>query len=271
MINLIQIVQIVRYLLSIPGIKVGTSMMSSCVASNGNGSSCQSLSCRIDQDVSRVREQCIEASSTCATSKKLMKSSWKKHLKYKGDWLQDVQGTMMLVATVIATVAFQGAINPPGGVWQEDIHFDPNTTAHRSYYRHDNLIAFIAGTAVMAYPTSNQGYGYITYLIMNSISFLASICVIIFIIARLPLRNRICAWLLTVTMCIAIASLAYSYLLGVWIVNVSFRNSYALKITYKVVFILLLVMVGVVVLCCIIIPLLIRVVKLLIWVVSTTT
>ena len=40
-----------------------------------------------------------------------MKSSLKTKLEYKGDWFQEVQGTMMLVVTVIATVAFQGAIN----------------------------------------------------------------------------------------------------------------------------------------------------------------
>ncbi|KAA0058454.1 ankyrin repeat-containing protein [Cucumis melo var. makuwa] len=48
---------------------------------------------------------------------------WKKNLKYKGDWQKEVQGTLMLVATVIATVTFQGAINPPGGTWQQDQEF----------------------------------------------------------------------------------------------------------------------------------------------------
>lgn len=52
-----------------------------------------------------------------------------------------------------------------------------------------------------------------------------------FIISRLPLKNRICASLLTTTMCVAIASLSYSYLVVVWIINVSYRNSDVLKLT----------------------------------------
>ncbi|TYK07268.1 ankyrin repeat-containing protein [Cucumis melo var. makuwa] len=41
---------------------------------------------------------------------------WKRNLKYKGNWIQEVQGTMMLVATVIAPIAFQVGVNPPGGL-----------------------------------------------------------------------------------------------------------------------------------------------------------
>ena len=121
---------------------------------------------------------------------------------------------MMLVATVIATVVFQGAINPPGGVWQEDIPFNSNIIIHCSFHSSNTLKTFITGTAVMAYPTLDQRTCYIGYLITNSILFFASICVIMFIIGRLPLKNRICAWMLTVTMCIAIASLSQSYLVS---------------------------------------------------------
>ena len=105
-----------------------------------------------------------------------------KNLEYKGDWFQEVQGTMMLVATVIATVAFQGAINPPGGVWQEDIPFHSNSTIHLLFHSSNTLKTLIAGTAVMTYSSSDQGNCYTRYLIINSISFFVSVCVIMFII-----------------------------------------------------------------------------------------
>ncbi|XP_050231886.1 ankyrin repeat-containing protein BDA1-like [Mercurialis annua] len=35
-----------------------------------------------------------------------------------GDWLEKSRGNLMVVATVIAGMAFQAAINPPGGVWE---------------------------------------------------------------------------------------------------------------------------------------------------------
>ncbi|KAI3911954.1 hypothetical protein MKW98_010898 [Papaver atlanticum] len=33
-------------------------------------------------------------------------------------WLKDNKNTLMVVSSLIATMAFQGALNPPGGVWQ---------------------------------------------------------------------------------------------------------------------------------------------------------
>ncbi|TKY64305.1 mitogen-activated protein kinase 15 [Spatholobus suberectus] len=54
--------------------------------------------------------------------RKVMKSviNW---LAYKdeNEWLKDMRGNLSLVATVIATMTFQSAINPPGGVWLKNI------------------------------------------------------------------------------------------------------------------------------------------------------
>ncbi|XP_022973933.1 uncharacterized protein LOC111472564 [Cucurbita maxima] len=246
-------IEIVQYLLSIKGIKTGTNTTNNYAASNEKGSP------------NRIEEPCYDGLSTSPPPKNLMTSSLKSKLEYKGDWFQEVQGTMMLVATVIATVAFQGAINPPGGVWQEDIPYNSNSTIHRSFHSSNTLKTFMAGTAVMGYPASCQGNYYTAYLITNSVSFFASVGVIMFIIGRLPLKNRICAWLLTVTMCIAIASLSHSYLLGVWLLNASFRNSYASRVTFLTAWHILLAMLGVVCLCCIVIPFVTLVVKLLAW------
>ena len=115
----------------------------------------------------------------------------------------------MLVATVITTVVFQGAINPPGGVWQQDIPFNSNITIHRSFHSSNTLKTFIAGIAVMAYPTSCQGNYYTAYLVTTSISFFKSVCVIMFIIGRLPLKkqdlfvvinsNHLCCYCLLIT------------------------------------------------------------------------
>ncbi|TXG61820.1 hypothetical protein EZV62_013183 [Acer yangbiense] len=38
----------------------------------------------------------------------------------KNDWVEKMSSTLMIVASLIATMAFQVAVNPPGGVWQED-------------------------------------------------------------------------------------------------------------------------------------------------------
>ncbi|XP_058742257.1 uncharacterized protein LOC131614715, partial [Vicia villosa] len=45
---------------------------------------------------------------------------WSEYLQHQGNWIEETRGTLMIVATVIATMTFQSALNPPGGVWQEN-------------------------------------------------------------------------------------------------------------------------------------------------------
>ncbi|XP_060669445.1 ankyrin repeat-containing protein BDA1-like isoform X2 [Ziziphus jujuba] len=66
--------------------------------------------------------------------------------KYDGDWVKDRSGALMIVATVIATMTFQTAVNPPGGVWQQDT----NTSIYsNSYCGNGGDDTCIAGTAVL--------------------------------------------------------------------------------------------------------------------------
>uniref|UniRef100_A0A0A0LMQ1 PGG domain-containing protein n=1 Tax=Cucumis sativus TaxID=3659 RepID=A0A0A0LMQ1_CUCSA len=163
-----------------------------------------------------------ELVSLCTKKKSIgLWKVWKKKLKYKGDWVQEVQGTMMLVATVIATVTFQGGVNPPGGVWQQDTPFvyssfnDATKNCLNEFYMNFGLydlfsysnttVLFAAGTGVMK---SQQPEVYSIYIWVNTVSFLASMTVILMIVSRFPLKNRICSWLLAFAMCIAVLSLA---------------------------------------------------------------
>ncbi|KAK7852025.1 ankyrin repeat-containing protein itn1 [Quercus suber] len=43
---------------------------------------------------------------------------WIEYLSYQGDWLGEMRGALMVVATVITTITFQPIVNPPGGVSQ---------------------------------------------------------------------------------------------------------------------------------------------------------
>lgn len=38
-----------------------------------------------------------------------------KYIQHQGNWIEETRGTSM-----IATMTFQSALNPPGGVWQEN-------------------------------------------------------------------------------------------------------------------------------------------------------
>ncbi|TYJ96703.1 ankyrin repeat-containing protein [Cucumis melo var. makuwa] len=138
-------------------------------------------------------------------------------------------------------MTFQGGVNPPGGIWQQDTSFNYSNFTDSSNYEwfkrlslygyltdNDNIdntatLLFPAGTGVMAYQ---QPQLYWVYLWVNTISFLASVSVILMIVGRFPLKNRISSWILALAMCIAVVSLAIGYLIGVKMVNLMAITEY---------------------------------------------
>ncbi|KAK6914718.1 PGG domain [Dillenia turbinata] len=96
-------------------------------------------------------------------------SKWRKWLRTDSDWIKDTHGTLMLVATVIATVTFQSIISQP------------------------------------KYLTPS----FLTY---NTISFISALSIILLLISGLPLKNKACAWLLTLAMSSTIIFIALAYL-----------------------------------------------------------
>ncbi|KAL6274438.1 hypothetical protein ACE6H2_025130 [Prunus campanulata] len=66
------------------------------------------------------------------------------------DWLGRRRSSLMVVASLLATVAFQAGLTPPGGVWQDDLKVDEN----------GNPVAkpHTVGTSVMAYNLPKE-YG----------------------------------------------------------------------------------------------------------------
>ncbi|XP_023528990.1 ankyrin repeat-containing protein At5g02620-like isoform X3 [Cucurbita pepo subsp. pepo] len=175
--------------------------------------------------------------------------AWRKKLKYKGDWVQEVQGTMMLVATVIATVTFQAGVNPAGGVWQEDTP-DSATLKNGTIHR--------AGSAIMAYRLPVQ---HLVYSMANVVSFMASVSVILLIISRVPLKNRVCSWVLVLAMCAAVVFLALAFLQGFIMVNLKPLNDLPAAIGYYFALYFLFGLVGLVGL--------IHLIRFLVWVVNS--
>ncbi|XP_047339712.1 ankyrin repeat-containing protein ITN1-like [Impatiens glandulifera] len=120
-----------------------------------------------------------------------------KHLK-QGQWLIEKRDALMVVASLIATMAFQAAVSPPGGVWQE------NSETHR------------AGEAVMAfdYPDS---YPY--FLRSNTIGFVGSLSTILLLMTGLPFRKKIMMWILVVIMWGTISAMAVTYAIAITVVT----------------------------------------------------
>ncbi|KAG6660511.1 hypothetical protein CIPAW_03G112400 [Carya illinoinensis] len=127
---------------------------------------------------------------------------WVKHLRRHDNWIDETRGTLMLVATVTATVTFQAGINPPGGVWQDS--------------KNDTVTA---GTSIFQSQDSDHKLPYQYFLYSNTISFVAAISVLLVLISGFPLRNKFSIRLLTLTMFIAISAMTLTYFYALFLLN----------------------------------------------------
>ncbi|XVE51894.1 hypothetical protein DITRI_Ditri02bG0077500 [Diplodiscus trichospermus] len=123
-------------------------------------------------------------------------SKCKSYLRHQSNWVEEMQGTLMLVATLTATISFQVAISPPGGVWQQDY-----TDLTVGDYRCEQFGKCVAGNAVLGYVYPDRYLRLTSYAI---ISFIASLSVVLLAISGLPLKNKLCTWLMTIAMMFAI-------------------------------------------------------------------
>ncbi|KAK7852057.1 hypothetical protein CFP56_040329 [Quercus suber] len=120
-------------------------------------------------------------------------SKWLEYLRYKGDWLEETRGSLMVVANLITTITFQPALSPPGGFCGSG----------------DNTCA--AGTSVLA---NSYGTPYVLFILSNSISFTASLCVTLLLISGFPLKNKVFMGILTFAMCTTLTFLGVTYVLA---------------------------------------------------------
>ncbi|XP_010487177.1 PREDICTED: uncharacterized protein LOC104765197 [Camelina sativa] len=108
-------------------------------------------------------------------------SEWfAKYLNRQSDWLEKTRGNLMVTATVIAGMSFQVMVSPPGGVWQSDNCSFGNQTGAP-------VCKGKAGTAVLEYESSKR-QAYLGMVISSTVSFSASMSLILLVISGLRLR-----------------------------------------------------------------------------------
>ncbi|KAK8509190.1 hypothetical protein V6N12_018276 [Hibiscus sabdariffa] len=94
----------------------------------------------------------------------------------KEDWFMRKRDSLMVVASLMATMAFEAGLTPPGGLIAD---------RNRSYYSQ--------------------------YLAANTISFISSMSIILLLVIGLPFKRRFFIWLMTVIVWIAISSMSLTY------------------------------------------------------------
>ncbi|KAL6286608.1 hypothetical protein ACE6H2_010998 [Prunus campanulata] len=126
-------------------------------------------------------------------------------LEYPRNWLKETRGMLMIVATMISTTTFQAAVDPPGGVWQDN---KTNSSAGgTTYCTHDNICS--AGTSVAGSGSPGVFLRFVTF---NTVSYIASLSVTLLLVGGFPLRNRVIMWLLSMAMCLTLTSMALTYI-----------------------------------------------------------
>ncbi|RVW52426.1 Ankyrin repeat-containing protein BDA1 [Vitis vinifera] len=129
--------------------------------------------------------------------------------KKKDDWLDKQQSALMVVASLIATMAFLAGVSPPGDVWGDNSKYDPEGSpapAPSSETPHT------AGLSIMA---DNNPDAHTSFLVTNTISFLASLSIILLLISGLPINRRLFVWILMVIMWIAVTAMTLTYLVSI--------------------------------------------------------
>ncbi|CAJ1950869.1 unnamed protein product [Sphenostylis stenocarpa] len=144
--------------------------------------------------------------STIESGEKM--KGWRKALKSvrdwmankdKNEWLKDMRGMLSLMATVIATMTFQSALNPPGGVLPPK---DSGVECQNQSCPGQSVLALV-------YPVD-----YKIFLYCNTICFVSSSAVCLLLVSGFPLQNRFFTWLLSIGMCIVLSTLSLTYLFG---------------------------------------------------------
>lgn len=92
--------------------------------------------------------------------------------QFEPSWRAKRRDTFMVVASLIATMAFQVGLNPPGGVWQD-------SKGH------------IAGKSIFA---QTNGFWFYSLMIANTLAFLVSLSTIVLLIFSMPEPIRAYRW-----------------------------------------------------------------------------
>ncbi|KAK3438827.1 hypothetical protein EUGRSUZ_C03375 [Eucalyptus grandis] len=135
----------------------------------------------------------LEAVPPPSFSGKIRKQKGDKHEK----WIKKKRDSLMIIATVIAAMAYQAGLSPPCGLWDNDQKDDKGT------------ILYYAGTSILA---ANDPEGYPLFWLCNTVSFLASLSTIFLLMSGLPLGKKVLMRVLTGTMWVTITFMAMTYL-----------------------------------------------------------
>ncbi|PON95968.1 Transmembrane protein [Trema orientale] len=133
------------------------------------------------------------------------------------NWLTRKREALMVVASLIATMAFQAVTTPPGGLWQDDSSPAGSGSASQGAPASDTAVdSHKAGESIMAYHHHGPSW-YHYYLYCNTVGFISSLSIILLLITGLPFCRKFFMWVLTVIMWVTITAMALTYIISIYV------------------------------------------------------
>ena len=117
-----------------------------------------------------------------------------------GEWTEisdDRRNMLLVVATLLMTVTYQGVLSPPGGLWQDDYHPEPNTTLPAT--RKFNSSAPIPNEA--GTPVDLRYFPFWVFLSLNSLTFMLSYSTILLLIPTQRIYRIVRLSLISLSVC----------------------------------------------------------------------
>ncbi|XP_031128686.1 ankyrin repeat-containing protein ITN1-like [Ipomoea triloba] len=192
-----------------------------------------------------------------------------KYKKKKESWINEMREGLMVAASLLATMAFQAIVSPPGGLLSETRVIEDAVAAACDWFSCLFGIAFLIydndnndAAAPAPAPTYSDKKGYIgesvmsyyqpiayqVFVVANTLSFLASLSVIMLLISGLPLHRKFFMYVMMITMWVAITAAGFSYVTCLQMITASspstWQITYMLTLTWGSVFAVLAVLIG---------------------------
>lgn len=136
-------------------------------------------------------------------------------MKKKQHLVEKKDDALLVAASVIAAMAYQSTLSPPGGLIGEEVKETTAAMAYQSPLSPPGGVngeeSIIAGTTILAnYDTGLNN----SFWLFNTISFIASLSIIFLFTSGLPINRRILIWLLRAAMWVTVSSMALAYLVA---------------------------------------------------------
>ncbi|KAK1351891.1 PGG domain-containing protein [Heracleum sosnowskyi] len=189
-------------------------------AVDANGLAALDIVERMPKDVKTMEIKELLVSADCLRAEEIKPATTDsniKHVKNPLKWFTNFtifqksgekrDNDLLVAATVIAAMAYQAAISPPGGVAAMDATiYDPKSSPKDESYH------LYPAASLLAYFNPNLSY---TFWISNHISFMASLSVIFIYVSGAALKRRIFTWLIRGAMWIILSAMTIAYVCAV--------------------------------------------------------